>query len=250
MVEDKITVILVTSVLPSHPSTHIVDETIQSIRKHLPKAEIIMQIDGLREEQIDRKEDYDNYKSQILWDCLHKYDNVLPIVFDEFSHQTDMMKQTIDLIKTPLMLYVEGDCPLVTDRHIDWQRCIDYIEDGSANTIRFHFENVLPKEHLPLMIGQDGLFLKTIQWSQRPHLSSVVYYRDTVLPTVRERFFIEDTYHGVVMNDWYTDGKYGWNKHKLVIYYPDDGVNIARSYTTDGREGGLKFTSDDEVWQK
>jgi hypothetical protein len=99
------------------------------------------------------------------------------------------------------------------------------------------------------MLGVDDVFMRTFQWSQRPHLSSVIYYRDTVMPNLQPRHFIEDVFHGTVINDWYNDGKFGWNKHKLVIYYPDEN-NIQRSYTTDGREGGLKYTSDDEVWQK
>lgn len=245
--QDKITVIVVTSVLPSHPDTRIIDETIATIRHHLPDSEIIMQIDGLREEQIERKADYDEYKTKVLWKCLHEWDNILPIVFDEFSHQTNMMKETIDLIRTPLMLYVEGDAPLTPDRPIDWQKCVDYIMDGHANTIRFHHENVLPTEHEGLMIGgaKDG-FRKTYQWSQRPHLSTVLYYKEVVLPSVGQRTFIEDGFHGVVINDWHNNGLIGWYKHRLVIYYPENGIQ--RSYTTDGREGGRKFTSDDDTW--
>jgi hypothetical protein len=49
MNKKDITVVLVTSVIPSHPETYIVEETIKSIRHHLPDSEIILQIDGLRE---------------------------------------------------------------------------------------------------------------------------------------------------------------------------------------------------------
>lgn len=243
---NDITVVIPTSVLPSHPSLDIIEETLSTVRHHLPDSEIILQIDGLREEQEDRKADYDEYKTQILWNCLHKYKNVLPVVFDEHSHQTDMMKQTIDLIKTPLMLYVEGDAPLTPDMSIDWQKCIDFITSGEANTIRFHHEGVIPKEHDNLMLGIKDGFMRTVQWSQRPHLSTVLYYKEVVLPTVRDKYFIEDTFHGTVMEDWNIYGRIGWNKHRLWIYYPDPD-NIKRSYHTDGREGGLKFTSDDEV---
>lgn len=243
---DNITIILVTSVLPSHPNTRVIDETMKAIRTQLPNVEIIMQIDGLREEQLDRKENYDEYKTQVLWKCLHEWDNVLPIVFTEHSHQSTMMRETIDLIKTPLMLYVEGDAPLTPDRDIDWDKCVQYILDGSASTIRFHHEEVLPKEHESLMIGQpENGFRKTFQWSQRPHLSTVRYYKDVVLPSVKERAFIEDTFHGIVHQDWIVDGKIGWYRHRLVIYYPKDGLQ--RSYHIDGREGGLKYTSDDEI---
>jgi hypothetical protein len=243
----SITVIIPTSVLPSHPDTRIIDQTIKDIRVHLPDSEIIMQIDGLRKEQIDRKADYDEYKTRVLWKCLHEWENVTPVMFDELNHQTDMLRQTIDLIKTPLLLYVEGDAPLTPDRDIDWQKCIDFIVDGHANTIRFHHENVIPKEHEGLMMGgiETG-FRKTVQWSQRPHLSSVQYYKDIVLPNVGNKTFIEDGFHGIVLNDWHDKGQVGWNRHRLWIYHPTK--NIQRSYTTDGREGTRKFTSDDDTW--
>ncbi len=208
--DKNITIILVTSVLPGHPDTSLINETISTIRHHLPNSEIIMQIDGLRKGQADRKDDYDLYKTRILWDCLHMHKNILPIVFEEHSHQTDMMKKTIDLIRTPLMLYIEGDAPLTPDRDIDWDKCIKYIMDGEANTIRFHHENVLPKEHESLMIGPTvNGFRKTYQWSQRPHLSSVKYYKDTVLRNVKDKYFIEDTFHGEVALDYLVDGMIG-----------------------------------------
>ena len=61
----EITVVIPTSVLPSHPSTKIIDETIENVRVHLPNCDILLQIDGLRDEQLDRKADYDKYKTVI-----------------------------------------------------------------------------------------------------------------------------------------------------------------------------------------
>lgn len=246
---DEITVVIPTSVLPSHPSLEIIEETLATIRVHLPTSEIILQIDGLRDEQADRKADYDEYKTRILWNCLHHpdYKNILPVVFDKHSHQSTMMRETIDLIKTPLILYVEGDAPLTPDMSIDWQKCIDFIINGEANTIRFHHEGVIPREHEGLMLGEKDGFMRTVQWSQRPHLSSVLYYAQCVLPTLKKDYFIEDTYHGTVMNDWHDYGKIGWNKHRLWIYYPNPD-NIKRSYHLDGRNGHRKYTSDDESW--
>lgn len=242
-----ITVVLVSSVLPSHPSTEIIDETIKSIKYHLPDSEIILQIDGLREEQLDRYEDYNEYKSRILWKCLHEYDNVLPLIFDEHSHQSTMMRATFEYINTPLMLYIEGDCPLVTDLPIDWDKCKKLIYSGEANTIRYHFEGQIPQEHEHMMLGIDKDFLRTVQWSQRPHLTTVLYYKDQVMPRIPERSFIEDTYHGVVHSDYLDNGKIGWYKHRLWIYYPKLGKNIKRSYHLDGRGGNLKYTTDDMV---
>ena len=40
MNKNDITIVVATSVLPSHPDTKIIDETISTIRSHLPKNEI------------------------------------------------------------------------------------------------------------------------------------------------------------------------------------------------------------------
>lgn len=252
MDKKDITVVLVTSVIPSHPDTHIIDETIRSIRHHLPESEIILQIDGLREEQLHRKEDYDEYKNRILWKCLHEYKNVLPIIFDEHSHQTTMIKKTIDVIKTPLMLYVEGDAPLVTDEHIDWYACVKMIESGRANTIRFYHEAKVPDVHDWLMLELEDGFLQTYQWSQRPHLTKVSYYKNEIIPHLPDKTFIEDVLHSLIYEayiiPWRKHGtRDGWNEHKLWIYYPSK-TNNKRSYHLDGRNGLRKFTDDDIAW--
>ena len=104
MNKDNITIVLVTSVLPSHPDTRVIDQAVRDIRSHFPDNEIIMQIDGLREEQSYRKADYDEYKNRVLWKCMHEWKNVVPFVFDEHSHQSTMMMQTIHEIRTGLML--------------------------------------------------------------------------------------------------------------------------------------------------
>jgi methyl coenzyme M reductase subunit C-like uncharacterized protein (methanogenesis marker protein 7) len=122
MNKNDVTIIVATSVLPSHPDTRIIDETISTIRSHFPKNEIILQMDGLREERTSRKLDYDEYKNKVLWKCLHEWDNVLPIIFDEHYHQTTMMKKTINIINTAAMLYIEGDAPITPDCEIDWQK--------------------------------------------------------------------------------------------------------------------------------
>jgi len=249
MNKDDVTIILATSVLPSHPGTDIIDETIKSIRFHFPKNEIIMQIDGLRQEQKSRRQDYNEYKNRILWKCMHEYKNVLPIIFKEHSHQTTMMRKTINEIQTPILLYVEGDAPLVTDVDIEWQECLDLLTYGQANTVRFHHEASIPESHNHLMFGLEDGFMKTSQWSQRPHLSKVKYYKDIILPPLADKSFIEDRTHGIVQDDIFPYDQFskeGWNKHKLWIYHPEG--NIKRSYHLDGREGGRKFTTDDDAW--
>lgn len=237
---NDITVVIPTSPLPSHPSTRIIDETIESVRYHLPKSDIILTFDGVHPKQRKMADAYEKYKMEMYWRCLHKYTNILPISFKNYTHQSGMMHEAMKHIKTDLVLYVEGDAPLTKDE-IDWVKCIYLLLNGDAYTIRYHFENVIPQDHKSLMIGKpENGFQRTIQWSQRPHLSTKVYYEDLLKQFPKDaKTFIEDVWHGVVMEDFNINGMLGWYKHRLWIYYPEDGIK--RSYTTDGREGGPKF---------
>jgi hypothetical protein len=236
-----VTIVIPTSVIPSHPDTKIIEETIDSIRHYFPDNEIILQVDGLRDERLDWKDRYDEYKNRILWKSLHEWTNVLPIVFTEHKHQSTMMKETIDLINTSLILYIESDTPLIKNK-INLQECLDMLKTDNCNTIRFHFEKTIPEVHNYLMLGKEANFLKTIQWSQRPHLSKVSYYRDVVLEQSPDKDFIETILYGyTVSNDW--------DLTKTWIYYPNNGLDIKSSYDLDGRAGTRTFRiSDDIAW--
>lgn len=257
-----VTIVIPTSYIPSHPSTKIIDETIKNIRFHFPNNEIILQIDGIRKEQEQYEDEYNEYKNKILWKCLHQYENILPIIFDKHSHQTTMMKKTIKLIETSLILYIEGDLPLRTDRPIEWQRCFDLIGNEEANVIRFYLRENVPIEHEHMMCGQENIFLKTVQWSQNPHLALTKYYKEVILPNVGEINYIEDEFYGkvqtdceyspdeiIVLKDNYEFKIRNWQAHKIFIYSPDEGKNISRLIHLDGRQSTQKFTSDDNDWK-
>jgi len=245
---NDITIIIPTSVSPVHPSTEIIDEVIRSIRQYFPENEIILQIDGLRKEQKHRKEQYDEYKNRVLWKCLHEYNNVLPVVFEKHSHQSTMMKETIDLINTPVMFYIEGDIALQDNLDIDWQHIMDMLDNGSAYTVRFYsFNKFIEPAHMYLMLEQEGDFVKTFQWSQQPHLSHVKYYRDVVLPNTVPNLFIEDKFYGKVFADCHETLE-RWDEHRLWLYNPQNKDDVRVVNNLDGRKGLKKFTSDDEAW--
>jgi hypothetical protein len=180
---------------------------------------------------------------------LHEWKNVLPIIFDEHSHQSDMMKATIDLIQTPVMLYLEGDVALRTDISTDWGSALDLLDSGEAYTVRFYSVHTeIPEGHEYLMLGQVGDFTRTFQWSQQPHLSRVSYYRDVVLPNTTPKLFIEDKFYGKVFSDCHGGNMNGWNDHKLWLYTPSNRDSVRVANHLDGRRDMKKFTSDDEAW--
>lgn len=242
------TVIVPTSPTLLHPDTTSLEETINSIRTHLPSAEIIITFDGIRAEQEALTDNYREYVRRVLWMCNRKWTNVVPIVFDEHMHQVAMAREAMKYVRTDLVLYVEHDTPLTPDMEIPWGRIADMIRLKYADLVRFHFEAFIPKEHEQLMIDKEPQIVcatpvvRTIQWSQRPHLASTEFYNrilaDHFSPDART--FVEDKMHSVVIDAYKREQLQGWNKFKLWIYHPEG--NIKRSYHTDARAGEAKYS--------
>lgn len=245
--KEEITFIIPTSPTESNPDTSMVEETISSIRVHRPEAEIIITFDGVREEQSDKKDNYEKFKSDILWKCNRKWKNIIPIVFKDHTHQVGMLKEALKHVKTDYIVYVEHDTPLTPDMTIEWNSLIRVLDSKKADLIRFHFEAFIPEPHKYLMIGEvqeieNVKLLKTVQWSQRPHIASVEFYKRILNDHFSEnaKTFIEDKMHGVVISAWKQEQLQGWNKFKLWIYHPEGG-NIKRSYHLDGRGKEQKY---------
>lgn len=251
-----ITAVVPVSPIASHPDTAILDETLDSIRHHHPDAEIILTFDGVRAEQQDRYDAYEEFIRRTLWRCDKHYGGVVPFIFEEHRHQSGMLRAVLDEIRTPLLMYVEQDTPLVVDEPIAWGDIAALISNGSSNVVRLHHEGRIPDEHHHMIHGEEfSIFpfpkwncTRTSQWSQRPHVANTAYYRRILDShfTENSRCFIEDRMHGVVDNAYRRDGMAGWQQHRLHIYTPEGG-NIKRSYHLDGRAGGPKWDSE-QVW--
>lgn len=245
-----VSVLVPCSPVKSHPDTRIIDETIKSIVHHQPKAEIFVMFDGVREEQEDRRDDYEEFKRRFLWKCFHDpdYRNIIPLIFNEHSHQVKMSREALQYVDTDYVLFVEQDTPLCIDREIDWYKCYHKLQVGEANMIRFHFEASIPEPHKHMMIGEpEGGFLKTSQWSSRPHLITKAYFERILTDyfTPEAICFVEDKMHGVVSNAYTNNGLNGWFQHRVYIYFPEG--DIKRSYHIDGREGAPKW-DDKQIW--
>ena len=244
--DQLVTVVIPVSPIKSHPATDVLDETIASIRHHMPKVKIIVSFDGVREEQADLHMNYIEHIRAVLY----KHRDIYPVIFGEHRHQVGMMRELLENhITTPMVMYVEQDTPLEKD-YIDFGAVLDLIESGESNLVRFHHESSIPKEHEHMMLGKVDvsdlddddklMFVKTVQWSQRPHIASTAFYRRVMSEFSDEaKCFIEDHMHGVVYNAYLKDGKLAYNQWRLHIYHPTG--NIRRSYHTDGRKGEAKF---------
>lgn len=233
-----ITVIIPVSAMPSHPSTEVLDVTLDSIRTRLPDSEIIVMFDGIPAWLEERRADYEKFKQSILWK-INFMDNCVPLLFDTPHHQSLMTKKALELIRTPLILWSEQDTPLHGD--IPFDKLVPVIKDGYANLIRFHFEATIPEDHQHLMLDEEPIeilgqpFIRTKQWSGRPHLASTAYYNLIANNYFDDKpRFIEHIMYGLI-----AEGGDNYAEHRLHIYAPKG--TLVRSKHLDGRRYGAHY---------
>lgn len=240
------TVIIPVSPIRFHPDISILTETIESVRHWLPDAEIFLTFDGVRTEHELWRNNYELAIHRALELADTVWHPVVPYLFEQHEHQTGMLRRILPEIRTPLLLYVESDTPLVTDEPIAWDVIATAILGGASNMVRLHHEAVIPDGHHHLMHGDEPQFplMRTSQWSQRPHLASTAYYRRIIKEcfSPQSKAFVEDRMYGVVSEAFHVDGPAGWMQHRVHIYNP--GPNMKRSLNLDGRGGAEKHDHD------
>lgn len=242
--QQDLTVIVTTSAIKSHPSTEIIDETIESVKRQLPDAEIIIVADRVRKEQSDKKNDYNEYLQKLLWKCNFEWKNTITVITDKWLHQAKSTEFALKFVDTPLILFVEHDTPL-KETFIDWKNINKTILSGEANVIRLHHESSILPDHKHLALGEvetinDIPLVKMAVWWQRPHIASTRFYREKILKYFdgNSRTFIEDKIYGILRNDIDTRGESAWWDWRVYQYAPE---NMQRSYHIDGRQGEDKY---------
>lgn len=234
--KNDITVLIPVSAIPTHPSTEIIDQTVASVRERLPDSEIIIMFDGLPAWFAEYKTAYDEFTAHLLWKINNEMGIATPLLFDKHMHQSGMVREALKLVRTPLILFLEQDTPLHND--IPFEQLVEPLKTGYINLLRFHFEAQVHPEHEHLMLDHSPIdilgqpFLRTRQWSQRPHLATTKYYQhicDTYWDD--QPRFIEHIMYGIV-----AEGGDNYDEHRLHIYAPDG--TLVRSKHLDGRRAG------------
>lgn len=238
---DDITVIIPTSPIAMHPDTSIIHDTIQSIRAQLPDAEIIIGMDPPRPELVDKYGDtWRQYVDRVVWYSNHhaEWRNTLPVIAPEWEHQANITRRMLTHVRTPLVLFVEHDTPIMGN--IEWHRMAEIVLAGDVDHMRLHYDTTIHPDHQHMMRGDrvtddtGFTYQRTIQWSQRPHMARTDWYRDVIdaeFP-IESRTMIEDWMHGVCE---VADSPDVW---RLAIYTPTDSImGIQRSGHSDGRAG-------------
>lgn len=233
---DNITILIPICPMPSHPSTEVLDITLASIRERLPSSEIILMFDGVNPTLMHLKAAYEEYTQKMLWKINNEMENVTPIVHQEHLHQSLMLADAIEKVRTPLILWSEQDTPLHND--IPFPELAEIVLSGYANSIRFHHEAAVHPEHQYLMLDEKPIeilgqsLIRTKQWSGRPHLASTQFYHDLIAKywTTKPEF-IEHRMYGIVV-----EGNY--DEFRLHLYAPQG--TYVRSKHLDGRRYGAK----------
>lgn len=252
-----ITAVCITSPTPGNPSTEILDTTLASVRHHLPDAETLVCCDGpnpaLLAEHPDRGPAYSTFLRRVTRACLHDWLNTVPLLATEWLHQASLVRLALDEVDTPLVLLVEGDCPL-SDEYIDWESCAGAVRSGALDVIRFSHEAQVLPDHDYLMLDPVPSYVggvrvrRTAQFSARPHLASAGWYRTMLRAwfTPDARTYIEDRLYGVILDAYHQRGDAGWDEARMGIYAPH-GASIKRSYTLDGRGDLPKYDGEGQL---
>lgn len=239
MIDHLTTILVTTSPRPAHPSTELIEDTVASLRYHLPTAPIIILCDGVRKEQENRCADYSAFVLRVEMLCLEKWNNVRLWVSPEFLHQAWVIGRGLEQVTTPLILFVEDDLPPLSVP-IPWHDMALMILEKKVNLVRLMLEDELRPEWAHLMLGPvalngvNTLLTKTVQWSQRTHLASTEYYRSMVAKHLKpaDRCYLEERFYGQCDD---------WDENKLTIFTPLG--KMARIWHSDGRRREEKFES-------
>lgn len=240
--KDKITILIPTSPIPSHPSTEILDETIANIRKYTD-AHIVIMCDGIHPSLEHRRKDYQEYKNCVSNKYLkNDLNNQFTFMWcGAHAHQAEMTRHALRHVTTPLILFCEHDTSPIGEIPFD-EICEVVQNSQTINCVRFNiFDRIIPEhEHLMLeeVVENSIKMRRTIQWSQRPHIAKTSWYKNIINQYFPEgqKTMIEDVMHGAVQTSY---EELGHDIFGLAIYTPDG--NQLRSYHSDGRGADTKI---------
>jgi len=244
--DDLVTAIITTSPIPAHPSTADIEETIRSVRAQLPDCEIVIVADGVRPEQEHRRDDYEDYLRHLLWLCNFEWHNVVPVVLDEWVHQANATRRALELVTTPLVLFVEHDTPLVGE--IDWPGLCEFVQSGAANSVRFLEDTAISPSHASIMLDAETKWVngevpvrRTTAWWARPSLGSTRWWREKLMPLFGRdaRTMLEEVIYSVVAVECQVHGEAGWWDWRLWCYTPEG--DMRRSGHLDSRGSDQKY---------
>lgn len=196
---------------------------------------MVILADGVRPQMEHRRKQYQEYLWKLSGSTAFRMK-----VHETHRQQAGMLKDFIDEIKTPYLLFCEHDATL-DDKFIDWEGIELLLDTGDANTVRLYWNSVPHPEHLHLMGDRLGAFVKTTQWSSWPHISRVDFYK-----RILNQYFAGNDCKMIETVMYSPVVEFPWEEFKTWIYCPEgDGV---RFHHHDGRTDQGTGIRDEGDW--
>ena len=194
-------IIIASSLIPSHPSLAIIDETITSVRQYLlglcPTAPLIITVDGLVENKARRDVERHRWQEYVqnLQSTYGNQTNVTILISEQNMHLGgNLAKAMAKAVHTPFVYVLQHDLPFVRSvNHLAVREAMQAYPDD-LRIVRF---NTRPNEQRPHenhtcwgevrdqpyspFLASDGTtlrFTRTPLWSDRNHLTTVRYYKE------------------------------------------------------------------------
>lgn len=197
-VSSLLTVVIAASPVPSHPSTALVSETLESLKNCGidPLTRVIIAHDAMppfRRDNDDRLA-YEKYLAQLRIQLAGR-PNIQVLCRSRWGHLNGNLRSAMQLVDTPFVLVVQHDFPFVRTidiaallsameqrsgiRHIKFSKRDHTASGWDANTSeRLEY---LQEIAVPTPSGEVRL-VRTLGWSDNNHLCRAGYYRDIIFP--------------------------------------------------------------------
>jgi hypothetical protein len=232
-----VTVVVSSSPITGHPSTDLIADTIRAVRAYpeLSECEVLICCDGWTPDAPCSESAYEEYRRRLIEMCRWEpeFRGCLPIVHAEHAHQAEMTRRALKLVRTPLVFFVEHDT--LPHGKIDFAGIARVLtETDEADLVRLNIWHAILPEHAHLYPDGDAVrevcgvpLVRTVDWSQRPHLvrtEKLVEWLDAYVEPGKA-IWIEHAFYGIAIHNWET--------FRMAVYAPPG--DQVRSLHSDGR---------------
>ena len=185
----KVSLIVATSPIPTHPNTDIVNKVLNSIlRMDYPFHEIIISYDKPKKEN----KKYEKYKVKMK----QKYPKFTHLEMKKHGHFIGSFHNALNHLKTEYFFLVQHDIQLIGNFPID--KCLSYKFDWNIIATH-HMKNGLKETHwFPIIEDKNKELQKVWGWSERIFLAK----RNWMMDKIHEYYhkgmtknFIESIFH-------------------------------------------------------
>ena len=171
LIPKKVSLIIATSPIPSHPNTDIVDKTLDSIFKmNYPFHEIIISYD----KSIKTNKKYEKYKIKMK----QKYPKFTHLPMKKHGHFIGSFHNALNHLETEYFMMLQHDIQLIGNFPID--KCLSYKFDWNIIATH-HMKNSLKETHwFPIIQNKNKELQKVWGWSERIFLAKRNWMMDKI----------------------------------------------------------------------